>query len=355
MINMGGLSTSDVYYNMYELPYVDFEKPWWLKSATEELTVDGKSFFAISHLGYNALDYTYCYYFNKNMAQDYGLENLYQVVRDGKWTIDYLHNTVKDIYKDVDNDGKRSDTDLYGLVSNAMSATVTYMWAFDNPVSKKNDEGLPELVLNTPKMSSIVTKLYEMYFDTTGILATNKDTNAYGKWWELGFKSFKDGNALFTTGVFNDAILNYRDVEFDYGMLPYPKWDEAQENYYTMMDGHGPLLAVPITITDPEFVGIMLEVMSAEGYKHITPAYYDVALKTKYARDEETLEMLDLILDGRRFDFGYIYDGWNGMAFCLQNLFTANKSDFTSYYEKNESKALKYYQTVIEAYQNYNS
>lgn len=357
MILMGGLSTSDVYYNLYELPYINFDKPWWLKSATEELTVDGKSFFGISHLGYNALDYTYCYYFNKNLAQDYGIDNLYQTVRDGKWTIDYLAATVKDIYKDTDNNGEKDDTDLFGFVSNAYSASVTYLWAFDNPVTVKDDSGIPQLVLNTPKMSSIVTKLYDLYFNNPGVsVAASAAANGYGADWPVyAYSAFQNGKAVFASGMFNDAIINYRNVDFDYGILPYPKWDEAQEDYYTMMDGHGPLLAVPVTTTDPEFVGIMLEAMSAEGYKIITPAYYEVALKTKYARDEETEEMLDLILEGRRFDFGYIYDNWNGMAFSLQNLLSTKKNDFVSYYEKSEAKAQKYYDSVIKAYQEYSA
>ncbi|MHC1695101.1 MAG: hypothetical protein AB9835_07495 [Eubacteriales bacterium] len=356
MILMGGLTTSDVFYNMYDLPYVNFDKPWWLKSATEELTVDGKSFFGISHLGYNALDYTYCYYFNKNLTKDYGIDNLYQTVRDGKWTIDYLNSLVKDIYKDTDANGKVDDTDFFGFATNAYSATVTYLWAFDNPVSKKNAEGIPELVLNTPKMPSIVTKLYDFYFNTAGVsVATKTGANGYGVDWSYyGNGAFKAGNAVFATGMFNDAIINYRDVDFDYGILPYPKWDEAQENYYTMMDGHGPLLAVPVTTTDPEFVSIILEAMSAEGYKIITPAYYEVALKTKYARDEETEEMLDLILEGRRFDFGYIYDGFT-MSFCLQSLLSKENKDITSYYEKNEANAIKSIEKVVKAYQDYSA
>lgn len=353
MILMGMLSTSDVYYNLYELPYIDLDKPWWLKSATEELTVDGKSFFAISHLGYNALDYTYCIFYNKSLAGDYGLENLYKTVRDGKWTIDYLNSSVKDIYKDLDNDGKKSEADFFGFATNAYSASNTFLWSFDNPVTAKNNEGIPELAINTPKLSSIVSKLYSMYFDTNGTIAKTKIKTDWLDWWSFACDTFKDGRAIFATGTFNDAIINLKDAEFDYGILPYPKWDEAQNDYYTMMDGHGPLLAVPATISDLEFIGIMLEVMSAEGYKRITPAYYDVALKTKYARDEETVEMLDLILEGRRFDFGYIYDGWVGMAFCLQNLLSQEKSDITSYYEKNEAVSRQYLEKVIKAYQDY--
>lgn len=125
MIHMGTSATNGLYYNWYDIPYINFSKPWWIHSAEEQLAIDGKTFFALGDLTNNALDYTYCYYFNKNLLTDYNLAFPYQNVRDGTWTFDYATSLVKNIYSDLNNDGKHGEDDLYGLVTNCYSGSVT--------------------------------------------------------------------------------------------------------------------------------------------------------------------------------------------------------------------------------------
>ena len=132
-IGLANIVTSGIFYNWYDLYHVNFDKPWWVKSATEQLTVDGKSFFAVSDLSYNAIDYTYCLMFNKRIFADYGIEIPYEKVRNRQWTIDYLREITKDIYVDINNDSIRDENDFYGYVSNTLSAGAAYTFAFDNP------------------------------------------------------------------------------------------------------------------------------------------------------------------------------------------------------------------------------
>ena len=81
----------------------------------------------------------------------------------------------------------------------------------------------------------------------------------------------------------------------------------------------------------------------------VFPAYYEVALKVKYAHDDESVQMLDKIVNSRVFDFGYVYGGWSGVAFMFQGIVGENKSkDFASYYASKGPAAEKYYQDVID-------
>jgi hypothetical protein len=354
MIFMGMASLNHVFYNWYDVPHVNFDKPWWVSDATTKLTIDGKSFFALGDLSYNSLDYTYCMYFNKRIWNDHTLPLPYQKVRDHEWTIDYVMSITKDVYQDLNSNQEADDEDLYGYVSNGYSATVTYTWAFDNPITKFDQDGLPKLVLNNEKTPAILEKLNSFYNDYVGVnvllTATMKDGR---NWMDFVPWMFSESRAMLTTGMFLYAKMMFRDLQDDYGFLPYPLWDENQTQYYTMLDGHGPLFGIPVTVTDTKRTGIIVEAMSAEGYKIVTPAYYDVALKTKFTRDEESAEMIDLVLSTRTFDFGYMYDGWNGMAFYLQNLLPAKNTNFASYYRANEKVATRYYDRVIESYLEY--
>ena len=116
-------------------------------------------------------------------------------------------------------------------------------------------------------------------------------------------------------------------------------------------------LAVPKTLSeeDYEFFGIITEALSAESWKTAHPAYYDVALKVKGARDEQSVRMLDLVMNSRVYDFGYVYDNWQGMAFTVQFMLLKGDTNFQSYYEKKEAAAVKYYDKVIAAFDALNS
>ena len=62
--------------------------------------------------------------------------------------------------------------------------------------------------------------------------------------------------------------------------------------------------------------------------------------------------MLDMIVEGRVFDFGTVYDGWKGFSFFFQRLLGEKKSsDFASYYAQTSSVAENYYNTVIEYFE----
>ena len=125
--------------------------------------------------------------------------------------------------------------------------------------------------------------------------------------------------------------------------------DEAQQNYLTMSDGAHTIMAIPKTTTDIERNSVIIEALNAESYKWVIPAYYEITLKVKYSRDEESVAVLDMLLDGRTFDFGYVYDGWKGYAFILQNLISAKKSDFASAFAS-EKSATKHYSSIIDMY-----
>ena len=131
-----------------------------------------------------------------------------------------------------------------------------------------------------------------------------------------------------------------RDTELNYAIIPGPKWDEQQENYASITIG-GECQAVLRTAQDLEMIGILTEALNAESWKSVTTAYYDVALKFKGARDEESIEMLDLIVDNRVLDFGTVYGGWastgGGAGSWIHRVIRDNSADIASYYAGRKS------------------
>ncbi|MBR5870212.1 MAG: hypothetical protein IKZ09_04180 [Clostridia bacterium] len=355
VVQLGKISINGYFMNWYDIPNIDFEKPWWSPSTVNDLTYNGVCVTAIGDMALSALSAAYCVFYNKRLGADYDFPDLYEVVNNGQWTIDKIVELSKDIYRDLNGNGKVDTTeDLFGYLSDPYSNMNAYLWAFDNPVFTKNGETM-EYTYKTEKMSSIITKLCDVFSSYDAIKFEKNYTNypegqsghAFGR------DMFAKSHAVLANGYISMSLSHFRELEDEFGILPYPKWDEAQENYYTMSDGHHEAMAVPKTVGNLEAVGTITEALCAESYKILVPAYYDVALKVKSTRDEQSIAMMDLIVNARVFDFGYVYDGWSGASFIVQDLVSNNKSDFESSYAKKEKGITKHYTKVIEYFETY--
>ena len=135
-------------------------------------------------------------------------------------------------------------------------------------------------------------------------------------------------------------ISSLRDTETDFGIIPYPKYDESQKDYCARVSYFMPSV-LPATNKDLELVGAVMEYANYRAKANITPAYYDITLKGKVSRDVESVEMLDLILDNRVVDLG-------DTLFCASvrdGFFTAmyrsDNRDLASVLQKNEKSLQK--------------
>lgn len=349
-IAMGTTVMSGYYMNLLDIPYIDFEKPWWSRSTLEDLTYGNDlAVFAVGDYSLSSLYGTYCYFYDKKAAEDYHFDNLYDVVNDGKWTIDYVKELCKPIYIDLNGNAEKDAYDYYGLTQSLYSSLNTYFWAFGGKIFTKDESGIPELTYKNERTAKIFEEIYNLCFESDGVICEREQYNEISLH-DLSSLSFRDNLSALASGTLNSAATYFRDKQNEYGILPYPKPDETQKEYRTMVDGNHAVLAVPKTVQDTEFAGIMTEALNAESHKLVIPAYYEIALKKKYTYDDESVRILDMIVDSRVFDFGYIFDAWQGMSFYPENIMTGkNKQDFESYYAKNSNSAIGYYKNVMKA------
>ncbi|MHC1696209.1 MAG: hypothetical protein AB9835_13260 [Eubacteriales bacterium] len=345
MVQAGGDALQGIFLNWYDIPNTDFSKPWYPQLAIQNLTIDGKMFLGVGDMMLSDAYNTYCMYFDKAQAKNYAIPDLYALVRDGKWTVDKLIEFSKDVYSDLNGDGKPDEGDFYGFSSDLYSNMVTYMWAFNQPIAQVKDDAV-EITFNSPKTQSIIDKVRQLITSPGSI---TKGEHMYGV-----TKIFATGHSLFTNGYLKNAIDQLRAVESDFGIIPYPKFDEAQEQYRTMVDGNASVMAVPKTAQNLEMIGTVVTALNAEGWKRVIPAFYDVALKIKGARDEESIEMLDIIMNGRVIDFPYVYDNWKGFAFSIQDLVDPKSTkELASLYESKQAAAQKHYDQVLSLFMDY--
>lgn len=332
-------ATTGYFRDWYEdMPHVNLDKPWYIGNAAEALSVKGHAYAMIGEYDLDVLRFTYCMYYNQDISDEYNLENIYDVVNDGRWTYDKLYEYANTVYVDLDGNGTKDENDRLAISGDPYSAVVTYQYSFDNPLFSINDEGVPEFTMDREKLASIVEKLNALYHDSLG---------GYTEGWGTGWTAWSAGNLLLYTGLFQSST-GYRDLEFDYGIIPYPKYDEAQTRYYTMSDGAHGCMLIPITVQNIEWSSILTEALNAETYKQVVPAYYDTALKVKLSRDAESAAMLDLLMESRVFDFGYMYN--TGIAFIVQDMVSTNKNNTESAFNSKYKSAEKEWAKIIDTY-----
>ena len=145
-------------------------------------------------------------------------------------------------------------------------------------------------------------------------------------------------------------VPTMRGMETDFGIIPYPKYDENQSEYYNLISTIlVPGVSVPVTNAEPEKAGLILEAMAYYSVDTLTAAYYDNALHTRYVRDEESGDMLDIIFSTRVYDLGFI-SNVGGLGQLIGNMFRAKKTNFASEYESMSSAAETALEKLTESF-----
>lgn len=327
------------------MKYNDFSKPWWSKQAVEEFTINGKCFMVTGDISLALWEGMRCMMYNKRLAAEYGVPDLYDTVSSGNWTFDELQKVTKNVWTDLDGDGTKSKDDRYGFMINYSNAADNLKEAFEIYVTKKGEDGLPELTFMNERTQYALEKV-NTYFATNDVLFSS-DIDAYDT---LSKKAFREGRAMFVALNLGSAN-EMRSMDDDFGIIPYPKLDSDQKEYHSTAQDHFSFFVAPVDVKDAEMTSIITEALASESYKNVIPVFYDVALKTKSARDEESSAMIDLIRDTLTFDFGYINSGALDSAGHLWiELLRKSSNDLASEYAKKETSYNEKLSALLEAY-----
>jgi len=334
------LSQDGLLVDFNAIPNIDLNREWWSKYAIRDLTIDGRFFFPTGDITARYPGSQYLMLFNKKVFSDSGLSYPYQAVLEGKWTLDALFEYTKNATRDINGDGLIGKDDFYGLVVETM-APICFLQASGEGLTKIVD-GNPVLNVRNPRTVAIMEKLAAAWGDPYYAYYP-KNYNTYDE-----VPIFKNDLALFVAMTGTNTSL-FKDMESDFGVIPLPKYDVNQPEYYSHCQPWGSAaVCVPITAVNLERTGMIIEAMAAGGRYTSTPAAYEITLKTKYARDEESEKMFDIICEGSRYDFAHIYDwGMLYSSFCA----SINKGEsYLTKFEASEGKIQAAMDKTISAF-----
>ncbi len=324
--------TNGYVYDFAALPNVDLTADWWDLEDMESLRLGkiypyGRSDFVISA--------PHVVTFNKTLTEALNLENPYTLVTSGTWTLDKMLEMARSAGADLNHDGEYSgDDDRFGICTSEVSKFNSFLMSCDQPVAKKNSEGRLEIVVYSDKTIKIIEKFADL--SMIGGTVHIDMLEMYAKHME---KIFGENRCLFA--LYDLSFLEQlREFDVDYGIVPYPKYDEEQKEYRSQ--DWGPMWAIPAAIKNPELVGSVVELYSYYSADTIVPAYYDKVLEGKLSQDIESRQMLELIFDSVSFEpitnyFGF-RSGIGSMSFVIGYLALGGSKDFASYYAERDMK-----------------
>ncbi len=347
---MEDISLIELFSNFYDVPYVkdNLDAEHYYQDIIDEVTIDGKLLYMVGDYSLTYWEHLYVLYFNKTIAENRNVGDIYQLVRDGKWTYDKMAEMVKGVWTDLDGDAWPGDDDTFGYVTEIRNTTDALWDMFDIRVTARDENGQVKIDVDQGKMVQVLEKMIEFkqsddtFFEVTDSSMTEDSIRCD--------KIFREGRALFYP-TFLSRAQDFRSMETDFGILPYPKWDENQDKYYTRSQDAYSVAVIPIDVPNIEMSGAVFDVLSAISYERVIPAYYDMALRDKYARDDESGEMLDIIRDGFKFSFGVFYAPSLDRGLEFRILIEQDNPNFVSYYEVNRKGYERRLKKLLSAYE----
>lgn len=325
------LSTSELLYDLRSMPHLRLEEEYWNKSMYDNMTFYGKQYFSTGAISLQYYLTPIVMQFNKQLASDYQLGNIYEIVRNGQWTVDKLVEFAYAASHDANGDGTVDQTDFFGLVVDGTFGNVLYNGAGFSSVAYEGDNCV--LTLDSAASIDFIDKCASLFGDRTKII---NDADGKG----LNSEMFRDNRAIFITNTVLGAS-GMRDMEEDFGIIPTPKYNEAQEYYMSSCNTWLPSgIGVPSICSTPEDTGLILETMAYISDTFLRPAVYDVTLQGKVSRDEDSAAMLDLIYARTAFDFNTVFD-FGGTSILLRECVLGEQENFSSRYAAVQQKAQK--------------
>ena len=337
------LAVQGIYHDLANAEYIDFDKPYWKSGYHDNAMINGHLYSLMGDYARSTLTESNVMFFNSVLFDEYKVDTPYELVKSGKWTLDAFIKTAAEFSHDLNGDGTLGDHDMYGLITDT-NGYNPFQYSTGCSLTKREADGTQVIDFPTEKEIDVFDKIFD--FCNSDVFRDNATMPAE---YTMG-QAFSGGTTAFISGTLS-IVEKLRDMKSDFGIIPYPKYDEEQENYITSILRRVTVASIPTTVAEPEKCTFILEALASDGYNNIIPAYYDVALKGKYARDDDTAEMLDRISTTAFFAFADVFYAELGAnSDMLSNYVGSGSKGLASFFESKKSNIEQLLETLYEDY-----
>ncbi len=314
----------------------NFDESWWMGGIMNEIAFGDKLYIMAGDANIRALASVNALFYNKSLAEEYcGNPDIYGIVDKGEWTYELMNQYAKAVGGEANGDNVLDQNDRYGHAGNNF-ASIAFFYGLGCRFITKDQDG--EIVKNfgDEKQIEVLTDLVELINDTTMYFNGENYAHLMDNGRSLVPQQvFADGRALFTHDLVARGTL-MREIEQEYGILPIPKYDTAQEDYISYLHGNSSFFSIPITVTNAERSATILEDMTFFSTNTIRNAYIEVMLKSKVAQaNENDIRMVDIVYRNVTFDMAYY--GIGSIDSNIRDMVNRNDTNFVSFFQSNKT------------------
>ncbi len=312
--NTGTSILSGHLYNIADFGYVNYDNPWWDSNSVEGLSYNGKLYAVICDISLMTPVGQRGIIFNRDLIRNYNLEDPYALVKEDKWDIDTMIELGTQVSDNLDGNPENTDADRYGFLTDNSTGGSAFFLVAGCGVTflSETENGLVESFMNE-KTISILEK-FDFFATDKTTCRDCYDVTPIGDRFVYVKQLFAEDHFLFTVadaGLFE--IFNQMEMQSEYGIVPMPKYDEHQTEYYHYCDTYLTCLSIPAMNSeeDMERLSILLEDMAYKSSELVLPAYIDTVISLRRARVPELGEMVKLMRTSICYDLSNLYETIN--------------------------------------------
>ena len=330
--------------NLYDIDTLNLDKPWWNSRIQEGVAINNNLFVITGDATIQDKETLGVVFYNHTRAEALGLGDIYETVESGKWTFDEMWKQCSDATADVDGDGVIGANDYVGTGSNYTTLPY-FLSAVGAHLAELDSDGKPITTLDSERTVSFIQKMANLFNDSGAMVLAGKIDGG----WTTIRTMFKTNRMLIQIGN-TYAANSYRDMDGDFSLLYLPKLDEAQSEYYVPTGPHASVgFVVPVTNSDYERTGIILESIAYYSTDTVRSAYVDITLSGKVMRNEKSVVMLNNMLESMLYDIGYVFD-WAGIVSVVNGSVQTNDSTIVSAFASVKDAYLKAMDATYQLY-----
>ena len=340
------LSYQGFQYDLKDIESLDLTQEWWDQGYIDAITINDSLYTVIGDAGVSTLLFVSSLTFNKKLMDEANIAYPYDLVREGKWTLDAFHDMIVDYGADLNGDGvtKRED-DRFSLIGWGSESGFSGFYSSGFSFINRDAAGDYVISYDTEKLTSILEKMVRQW--TVDYAYFNNGSGVAEH--EITYGIFAEGRSLFSDVVLSKIGTFYSAMEDDFGIIPQPKYDEAQEEYKSYLGYTIPIMYIPSNVTDPERTGTIMEACCTASYDHVTPQMYEIVTKLKNVRDEDSSEMIEIIIRNKFIDTAHFFDV-EGYGTLPRNAIGQKSTNTASLVKAFERIAAKEWEKIIDAF-----
>ena len=313
------------FVNLRNTQYLDFDKPWWTQGFNEVMEYNDAQYVATGDALISTYRFAFVTVFNQDLFTDARQPFLYEYVEDGTWTLDKQISLVPLFHRDNGNNVQDDQGDVYGFASGGMASIDAYWSSCQLDIIRKDADGVYEVVLDMDRLHGAAEKILALFHSTDGA-SRIFEPHGMGAEHDDIRELFASGySAMATLRIIELERSSMRNMAQKFGVVPMPKYDENQTDYYTLLQDQLTVFTIPVTVTGDRLdqISAVIEAMASTSYRIVRKAYYETTLRTKIVQDPQSADMMERVINGIYIDAGILYvislPGFQGQLRALVN------------------------------------